>query len=325
LHYCKDNCDFIKWPKKKVLKQQIISPIHRIVIPELEAKEISLFIKREDLIHGACQGNKFRKLAYHLKELRQLGKTEILTFGGAFSNHIFAVAATGHRLGIKTIGLIRGEFDPNNPTLKMAREWGMQLQFLTRGAYRQRYDNHFIQQLEQQYPSAYIIPEGGSHPLAYLGLAEMVSEIRSQGLTDINHWVCPYASGGTAIGIAQQLLSSETLHAFVVLKGFDRAEAASIIPDCKIVFHEAHYGGFAKRSPLIEDFVCHFYEQHNIVLDPIYTGKMIHALFQIIRRNKIERKSKVLLIHTGGRQGIVGYNYLHGTDLPTGPKPQSWE
>lgn len=299
-------------------KQHVISPIERLITAELEEREISLFIKREDLVHGACQGNKFRKLAYHIKELNQLGKTEIVTFGGAFSNHIYAVAATGYELGIKTTGLIRGEFDPNNPTLKMAQEWGMQLQFLTRSAYRQRDEIHYIQQLERQYPNAYIIPEGGSHPLAYLGLADMVREIRGQGLTDIDHWVCPFASGGTAIGIAQQLLSAETLQAFVVFKGFDLTKVANQTTNCKIIFHEAHYGGFAKRSPLIEDFIHRFYSQHNMVLDPIYTGKMIHALLQNISRNRIATKSKVLVIHTGGRQGIVGYNYLHGTDLPTG-------
>jgi 1-aminocyclopropane-1-carboxylate deaminase len=301
-----------------VHKKQIISPIERIVTPLLDEKEIMLFVKREDLIHGPCQGNKFRKLAYQIKQIELLGKSEILTFGGAFSNHIYAVAAAGDQLGIKTRGLIRGEFDPNNPTLQKAQQWGMQLQFVSRSVYRQRHDISYIQQLEKEYPNAYIIPEGGSHPLAYLGLADMVQEIRSQGLEDINHWVCPYASGGTAIGIAQQLLSWETLHAFVVLKGLDPSKSTSLAPDHKIVFHEAHYGGFAKRSPTIEDFVRVFYKQHGIILDPLYTGKMMLGLFQSIRDNKIARKSKVLVIHTGGRQGIVGYNYLYRTDLPTG-------
>ena len=295
-----------------------LSPISQINDLALTSREIGLYLKRDDLIPGAYHGNKIRKLKGQIDYLHKHGKTQILTFGGAFSNHIYAVAALGAELEIETIGYIRGEPDPNNPTLKMARQWGMQLHFVSRTEYRLRYQDNYLTKIQQKFPDALIVPEGGHHQRAYAGLLEMVSEVRMQHPEPIDYWICPYATGSTAIGIARALRSEERVLAFAVLKGLDFAIEKGKSPGQLIDFHEAHYGGFAKKSTVIEDFILRFYKTHHILLDPIYTGRMMHALFDMVHQDRIKPGSRIMAIHTGGHQGIRGYNYRYGTTLPIG-------
>ncbi|NND34276.1 MAG: pyridoxal-phosphate dependent enzyme [Saprospiraceae bacterium] len=293
-----------------------LSPISHLIDPILDQNRINIYMKRDDLIAGACQGNKMRKLKYQVGHLPKINKPQILTFGGAFSNHLYAVAAYGAEVGIETIGIIRGEFDLANPTLKKIRQWGMLLHFVSRSEYSQRNEPAYLRKLQEKFPFAHIIPEGGNHPDAYPGIIEMVNEIRVQHPETIHYWVCPYGTGSTAAGIARGLKKGEMLSAFVVLKGLKLAAEKARFTSQPITFHEAHYGGYAKRCKVIEDFIMEFHARHDIILDPIYTGRMMHALYQQIHQNKIKPGSNIMVIHTGGYQGIIGYNYRFGTDLP---------
>jgi len=298
------------------------SPLQLLDDPLLKAHNITMYIKRDDLIGGSCQGNKYRKLKHILHAARHQGYKQLLTFGGAFSNHIYAVAAVGHDHKFETIGIIRGELVPDNPTLTTAAAWGMKLVPMSRSAYRLRGTKGMLDEIQGQYPNAFIIPEGGNHPLALPGLYELVSEVRLQLVSSPDIWVCPYATGSTAIGIAQQIKQDEHLLGYVVLKGMDLpriSEEVNIqysLPKDRLQLVDAHFGGFAKRSQEVEDFIRTFYRQHKIVLDPIYTGKMLCHLFEQIQSGAFAPGTRILVIHTGGTQGLAGYNHRHGTNLP---------
>ncbi len=305
--------------------QKLPSPIQLLEDdPILEEYGISLFVKRDDLVGGPCQGNKFRKLAPHLRKLRHEGYKAMLTFGGAFSNHLYAVAAAGHAENIRTIGIVRGEIDEKNPTVIKIRQWGMALHPLDRKTYRKKDSVTFRSELHTRFQETYIIPQGGHHPLAIEGIGTIVDEVRVQlPATAIDFWVCPFATGSTAIGIAKKLHQEESLISCSVLKGLNTEKETTIIKkeyqiDVKN-FHllDASYGGFGKQSNLVESFIVEFYERHQIFLDPIYSGRVMTFLYQMISNNQVNPGSKILFVHTGGYQGILGYNYRFGTDLPT--------
>ena len=301
---------------------EMISPIQKIEMADLVNRGLEVYIKRDDLIGGAQQGNKFRKLKYHLLKAKELDKQQLLTFGGAFSNHLYATAAVGQQLKWPTIGFIRGEIDPLNPTLLQLKRWNMQLIALSRETYKQRQHPAFLQKLKGSHPMAYIIPEGGSHPLAIKGVRELVQEVYEQTTIKFDYWVCPVGTGSTAAGILQRLKKGEKLIASSVLKGFDALQAVaqqsfgSAVELDKIISLNASYRGFAKPYKPVEEFIKSFYQSQGILLDPIYLGKVVYHLFQLIKRKYFPASAKILIIHTGGLQGIKGYNYLHGTNLP---------
>lgn len=298
------------------------SPLHELSDDLLKIRGIRLIIKRDDLIHGACQGNKFRKLKHHLLEFKRRNCQQIVSFGGAFSNHLYALAALGQELQIKTVGLVRGEIDGENPTIRQMGNWGMELRALTRQAYRQKTNDAFLKEISSEYPGAYIIAEGGHHPLAQKGVNELVNEVRNQYKDAIHHWMCPVGTGSTALGMAGRMDESEILTGFVVLKGMDYEEtrkelcASYSIPPQILKLTEAHFGGFGKRSQEIENFIEAFYERHQILLDPVYTAKMFCTLFKQIETGSFPEGSTILALHTGGLQGLAGYNYRFQTKLP---------
>ena len=298
------------------------SPLHELSDDLLKLRGIRLLIKRDELIHGACHGNKFRKLKYHLLEFQRQNYQQIVSFGGAFSNHLYALAALGQELQIKTVGLVRGEIDGGNPTIRQMGKWGMELRALTRQEYRQKTNEIFLKEIQSEYPGAYIIPEGGHHPLAQKGVAELVSEVRNQYPGKIHHWICPVGTGSTAVGMAAKMNESEILTGFVVLKGMYYEDtrkklcASYSIPPQVLLLTGAHFGGFGKRSHEIENFIVAFYERHQILLDPIYTAKMFCTFFKQIDAGIFKEGSTILALHTGGLQGLAGYNYQFQTNLP---------
>ena len=280
------------------------------LVPIYFPKGISLVIKREDLIHPFVSGNKFRKLKYNLLQAKAEKQTTLLTFGGAFSNHIAAVAYAGKQNGFKTIGVIRGEElvtkIESNPTLKFAQECGMQLEFASREAYRLKTEAFFLEQLEKKYGSFYLVPEGGTNALAIQGCEEILSE------EDVvfDYIGCAIGTGGTISGIINSVLPHQKVLGFPALKGdflqdeirnFVQNKNWELIPDY-------HFGGYGKVNAELIHFINWFFEQTQIPLDPVYTGKMVFGMVDLIKKNYFPEQSKILVIHTGGLQGIQGMN-----------------
>ncbi|MBK7500100.1 MAG: 1-aminocyclopropane-1-carboxylate deaminase/D-cysteine desulfhydrase [Ignavibacteriales bacterium] len=289
-----------------------ITPLTEIFNPLFEQKQIKFFIKREDLTDEFISGNKFYKLKYNLIEAEKLGLNALLTFGGAYSNHIHATAAAGKKYGLKTIGVIRGEEHlPLNPTLSSAQENGMIIEYIDRKSYRSKYDEGLIQTLKEKFGDFYLIPEGGSNHLAIKGCAEIISGIT----TDFNFVCSACGTGGTLAGLILGLDSKHFALGFSVLRGgsFLYQNIRTLLS----YYHKEnlnnfqinldyHFGGYAKTNAELNNFCAGFYEQHNIQIEPIYTGKMFFGLYDLIRSNFFPPESTIVAIHTGGLQGLQG-------------------
>ena len=267
-------------------------------------------MKREDLIHPFVSGNKFRKLKYNLLQAKTENQSTLLTFGGAYSNHIAAVAYAGKEKGFQTIGIIRGDElgdkIESNPTLKFAQECGMQFEFVSREDYRLKTDSAFLEQLENKFGSFYLIPEGGTNALAIKGCEEILTQ--EDGIFD--YVACAIGTGGTISGIINSALPHQKILGFPALKGdFLQDEIRNFVQNENWeLITEYHFGGYAKVNDELIAFINWFFEQTQIPLDPVYTGKMVFGVFDLINKNYFPENSKILLIHTGGLQGIQGMN-----------------
>lgn len=285
----------------------------------IENTSVELFIKREDLIHPFVSGNKFRKLKYNLLEAKTQNKAVLLTFGGAFSNHIAATAFAGKENGFKTIGIIRGDELSDkidqNPTLKFAKDCGMQLKFVTRASYRLKDSEQYINDLKEQFGDFYLVPEGGTNTLAVKGCEEILNNEDS-----IYDYVCvSVGTGGTISGIINNSAPSQKILGFPSLKGdflqkdickFATKENWDLISDY-------HFGGYGKVSTELIAFLNSFYKKYQIPLDPIYTGKLVFGVIDKINMDYFPENSKILIIHTGGIQGVEGMNIkLKNKKLP---------
>mgnify|MGYP000417314706 FL=1 len=278
----------------------------------LETDDYSLYIKREDLLHPHVSGNKFRKLYYNLQKAKEDHYSTLLTFGGAFSNHILAVAAAGKENGMKTIGVIRGEElrekVSSNPTLNKASEFGMVFDFVSREDYRKKNEVAFLQRLKEQFGDFFLLPEGGTNNLAVKGCEEILEEIDA----DFDFICCAVGTGGTISGIINSSKVSQQVLGFPALKGDFLNEDI-----CKFVTQsnwglvtDYHFGGYAKVTEGLVEFINNFYQKFQVPLDPIYTGKMAFGVLDLIKKKKFPKGSKILMIHTGGLQGIAGMNVL---------------
>lgn len=274
------------------------------------SNDISLTIKREDLIHPFVSGNKFRKLKYNLLQAKAENKTTLLTFGGAFSNHIAAVAYAGKEQGFKTIGIIRGDelLDKieENPTLKFAQENGMQFEFVSREEYRLKSEESFIERLKGKFGDFYLVPEGGTNELAVKGCEEILTEEDSI----FNYVCCAVGTGGTISGLINSSLQNQQILGFPALKGDFLNDEIRIFAkkDNWNLISDYHFGGYGKINLELIEFINAFFEETKVPLDPIYTGKMVFGVIDLISKNYFPAHSKILLIHTGGLQGIEGMN-----------------
>ena len=299
-----------------------MNAIDNVPIQEVFVKndnDIRLFIKREDLIHPFISGNKYRKLKYNLKEAKRIESKTLLTFGGAFSNHIAAVAFAGKQNGFKTIGIIRGEELAEkallNPTLQFAKDNGMLFYFISRELYRNKTSIDFKDDLKNKFGDFYLIPEGGTNKLAVQGCEEILTKEDYQ----YNYICCCVGTGGTISGLINSSQSHQKILGFPALKGdflsreilkFAKTNNWELISDY-------HFGGYAKINESLIAFINRFQSDHNILLDPIYTGKMLYGIVDKIQKNQFEKGSKILAIHSGGLQGIVGINEkLKAKNLP---------
>jgi len=271
---------------------------------------ISLTIKREDLIHPFVSGNKFRKLKYNLLQAKAENHKTILTFGGAFSNHIAAVAFAGKEQGFKTIGIIRGDELSNkineNPTLKFAQENGMEFEFVTRDDYRLKSETSFIEKLKEKFGDFYLVPEGGTNELAVKGCEEILNEEDAV----FNYACCAVGTGGTISGLINSALPHQKILGFPALKGDFLTDEICIFAkkDNWNLISDYHFGGYGKVNLELIEFINAFFEKIKVPLDPIYTGKMVFGVIDLINKNYFPEHSKILLIHTGGLQGIDGMN-----------------
>ncbi len=279
-----------------------------------ESAPVSLWMKREDELHPHISGNKFRKLKYNLEEATDRGFHTLLTFGGAYSNHISALAYAGRMKGFKTIGIIRGdelEVRPDlvkeNPTLSFAANMGMQLEFVSRELYRSRHEEDFIALLRQRFGDFYLVPEGGTNELAMRGC----EEILTQEDKDFDYVCVAVGTGGTMTGLINSVSESQRVLGFPSLKGdfLDKEIAKNAIrTENWSLVNDYHFGGYAKINEKLISFINQFYRSTTIPLDPVYTGKMMYGLLDMIRNKRFEKGCRILAIHTGGLQGIEGMN-----------------
>lgn len=282
---------------------------------------VELWIKREDLIHPQISGNKWRKLKYFLADFRLGNKTEFLTFGGAYSNHILAIAALGNTLKIKTRAVIRGE-EVNNSTLDSCLGLGMELIKISRSEYKKRDDASFLSDLQIHYPKSYIIPEGGKGVLGIRGCGEILSDLDQE----FDFIACSSGTGTTFSGLLSRPKKAKYIM-FPALKGggFLKDEVDRMLLKYQKIFltngigkkmdlipfsieENYHFGGYGKVSAELIQFMNDFYTSYAIPLDPIYTGKMLFGLMDKIKKEQFKVGTKILCIHTGGLQGIKGMN-----------------
>ena len=284
------------------------SPLQKLEHPLLKQRGVMLYVKRDDLIHEEVSGNKWRKLKYNVAEMQRQGFTKLVTFGGAYSNHIAATAAAANYFGYEAVGVIRGdELNPNsNPTLNRAAELGMKFYFIDRKSYRE------MTQLSKipDFPDHFIIPEGGANMLGMKGIAEIISEIQMP----FDSIITAIGTGTTISGLIQGLNGKSKVLGISVLKGnFIQNEVELFLKNSDThqtnfeIDNSFHFGGYGKFSEKLIDFINTISTQLSIKLDPIYTGKALFGVWDMIERGKFDNQTLIFL-HTGGLQGIAGYN-----------------
>lgn len=279
------------------------TPIQEIFDSVLDHAGVRLLIKREDLNHPMVSGNKWWKLKYNLAEARTQNKKTLLTFGGAYSNHIYATAAAAAELGFKSIGIIRGEETlPLNSTLSFAKQQGMSLHYVSRELYRTKTSAQFMDALEQQFGDFYLIPEGGTNVLAVKGATEFAQTLNM----DFDYVCCPVGTGGTLAGLIEELPEKKVI-GFSVLKGgeflTEDIQALTSVKGNWKVMTDYHFGGYAKTNSTLEEFIRTFEAKHAILLDQVYTGKMMAGIYDLIQKGHFVKGNTILAIHTGGLQG----------------------
>lgn len=307
------------------------SALQSISHPIFTEHQLTVQIKRDDLIHNIISGNKWRKLKYNLRHAKSVGAKGIITFGGCFSNHIHACAFACFEQELPVIGIIRGEeSNQNNYTLAWSKHWNMQLKFVDRKTYRMRDNETYLQQLQLEYPDHYIIPEGGSNSLALRGVSEIIEELNEQCQFDT--LITPVGSGGTLAGLIMADKSAHSLLGIAVLKqqGYLEQEVLSLLTskDKKSnnwhIAHEFHRGGYAKFSQNDAERIRLFSQDVGIDFEPVYSGKMILALLDLIESGYFPAQHRIVLLHTGGLQGLAGMyerNLLNQDEWPLLPAP----
>ncbi len=293
------------------------SPVQELQSQLLTGKGVRLLVKRDDLLrlseNGGFCGNKWRKLQHNLIEARRLGKKRLLTFGGAFSNHIAAVAEAGEAFGFETIGVIRGEKPPEpSPTLRLAEAQGMQLHYISRSEFRQKNDPRFLADLLEKYGDCYVLPEGGTNKPALDGCRDLITEIRLQCAETLPDYYCVSSgTGGTLAGMIAELNGEAKAIGFSALKGgFMQETVAQLlsmyVPDASELWEiqeHYHFGGYAKTTPELFAFMDAFHLEHGFQLDRVYTAKLFFGLFDLIEKGYFAPGSTLMAIHTGGLQG----------------------
>lgn len=278
-------------------------------------KNVNITIRRDDLLHPLISGNKFRKLKYNILQAKIQNFSGIITFGGAYSNHILATAAAAREFNFKCIGIIRGdELKDNykdNPTLNFAEQLGMQFIFVSREEYKKRNSEIYSKELALKYSDYYLVPEGGTNALAVKGCEEIITSKDSI----YNYICCASGTGGTISGIINSLNTNQKALSFPVLKDQSlKTTIQGLITNPERqdwdIIDAYHFSGYGKVNDELIKFINHFFNTFDIPLDPVYTGKLFYGIFDMIDREIFNPNHKILAIHTGGLQGIHGMNQL---------------
>jgi len=296
--------------------QSLLQPLAH---PAAARHGVRLLLWRDDLLHPDLPGNKARKLKYNLRQARAEGHAHLLTFGGAYSNHLAAVAAAGRLFGFATTGLVRGEaHEPLNPTLARCAAEGMALHYLDRATYRRRAEPAFLADIQRQFGPAYLLPEGGTNALALRGVAELLPELRQH--TDFDAVAVAAGTGGTLAGLALGLAEAgypARAVGVAALKGADflRADidALTLAATGRVLanyeLHTGyHGGGYAKLPPELRAFIRQFEAAYGVLLDPIYTSKLLVGVLDLIEKGHFAPGSTVVAVHTGGLQAWAGFS-----------------
>lgn len=284
------------------------SPIERLKLPLFDQKEIRVDVKRDDLIHPFISGNKWRKLKYVLQMAQSQNKKHLVTFGGAWSNHIVATACAGAKFGFRTTAFIRGE-QVSNPLLSLCKIFGMDLKFVTRTTYSDKstlFDTYFGKDKQ-----AFFINEGGHSAAGAQGCREII-----EGLDNVyDHIFCACGTGTTLAGLYMEKTArslTTSLHGVPVLAGgeFLKNAVAELYPQAdttNIVWHtDYHFGGYAKATTELIHFIQWFCANTGILIEPVYTGKLFYAVFDLIAKDYFQPNDKILIVHTGGLTGLLG-------------------
>ena len=294
------------------------SPVTQLHTSLLDEKKVQLFIKRDELIHPVLQGNKWRKLKYNLLEANIKKHTTLLSFGGPYSNHLHALAFAGKQFKFNTIGIIRGEKPAIlNPCLQDMKNWGMQLEYIKRIDYKQKATDEFIHNLQNKFGDFYLIPEGGNNQAGVKGCAELLDELNQD--YDL---ICSEVGSGTMFSslITHNKKLNTHFLGFVVMKNRQLEDEIRNTTNTQKNFnteysliHNYHFGGFAKANTELHQFISNFKTQFNIQLEPVYSGKMLYGIFDLISKNHFKPGARILAIHGGGLQGLRGYPEFYST------------
>ena len=290
---------------KSIFKKSFLQEIN---YADWEGKELTVSVLREDLVHPYISGNKWRKLKYNSIDFKNSGKKTLLTFGGAFSNHLIATAAFSSENGINCIGIVRGE-EINNNYLNFIQSNGMKLHFISRSEYRNKNTKEFLtdiinvlikKKLINDPDEVFILPEGGSNASAVLGASEIMDEIPES----VDIIACACGTGATLAGISKKMLLHQKALGISVLKanGYFEKEVARLGGNLEniILNYDYHFGGYAKRNKILLDFCDDFKLKTHIPIEPVYTGKLFFAINDLIKNDYFKKGTRVTLIHTGG-------------------------
>lgn len=296
------------------ITHRLPSPVHTVDLSPWLKSKCHILMKRDDLIHSLISGNKWRKLKYNLGKLSLQNPPVIVTFGGAFSNHIHAVAAACEIIGLSSVGFIRGEIDQNNPTLSFCKTSGMTLIPISRSEYRLKENSKEVRDYLKTLPHFVIIPEGGTNTLALKGVSEVIDELNTDRIYP-HHIVLPAGTGGTSAGLLSHPNLTSRILAFSSLKSDHlRHEIESLSNGNNInkltVNSDFHWGGYAKYNAGLLDFISEFEAHTGISLDHVYNGKAMYGLITLINQNYFKPKETILYLHTGGLQGKAGLSYI---------------
>jgi len=288
------------------IELEIFSPVHQIKNKLFDDKGLKVFIKRDDLIHPIISGNKWRKLKYLLNQAQTENKTHLVTFGGAYSNHLLATAAAAAKFGFRATGIVRGE-PVNNDTLFLCRLHGMELLFTDRESYRDKpalFKKHFADN-----PEAFFLDEGGASAEGAKGCSELIDELSET----YDHILCACGTGTTAAGIINGIETRQLptqFHGVPVFKngGFikDEIDKFLIKPTGYHLHTDYHFGGYGKADERLIEFVKQFVATTGILIEPVYTGKMLFALYDLVNKDYFKPGSQILAIHSGGIWGLLG-------------------
>jgi 1-aminocyclopropane-1-carboxylate deaminase len=281
---------------------------------------LQLFLKREDKIHNIISGNKYRKLKFNLINAKELGFKGLLTFGGAYSNHIPAVAYAAKKNGFKSLGFIRGEEIVNNylenPTLKYSHDLGMKFKFLSRSNYKLKTNEYFLRKLKKKFKDYYLIPEGGTNALGVLGCQEILNDNDKE----FDYICCSVGTGGTICGLINSSNENQKIIGFSSInKNYLLNDITKFVTNENwMLIDDFSFGGYGKVNNELIEFMNNFRLKYGILLDPIYTSKLVYGVLNLITNNFFKPNSKILMIHTGGHQGIFPMNkFLKNKNLTT--------